>query len=480
MRKSANQLGNPDLGENYQKFLKRGAVTVPSADYFPTLNLLEEYGASLILLPQLVGSGSLPVYHPNDGSADFTVSRDSIGTYFDRDGILRIAQPNEPRLDYDPETREFKGVLVEPSSANLFLWSEKMNNNFWFYNQFSTGIFNFGIGPDGNLSATRFGAGTFSDGGKSIGNGSTFNNSQIIVPVNSLVTMSIFVKKLEVRYVSLSVSGNNIDNTIRIITTFDLDTGTRTNIIRGTSTSNPLGEASSSIQKLPNGWYKITLTDRLQNDSTLARGSLSLHNIPNPTIFNGYPGNDDGVLIWGAQLELGSRATSYIPTSGATVTRFQDDIRRNNISHLIGQIEGSVFVEFKFNTLNDGVVRRIFYMNESSHSNSISIERTGVNLLRFTIRVNSEVQNINIETGILDKNYRIVVNYSEDVIKIFMNGILLRNVINLVGIMDSINNIGFLRLDGGGIGVSDSPIKSFSLFTRTLTDEEAINLTKQN
>jgi hypothetical protein len=119
MRKSANQLGNPDLGENYQKFLKRGAVTVPSADYFPTLNLLEEYGASLILLPQLVGSGSLPVYHPNDGSADFTVSRNSIGTYFDRDGILRIAQPNEPRLDYDPITREFKGVLVEPQVTNL-------------------------------------------------------------------------------------------------------------------------------------------------------------------------------------------------------------------------------------------------------------------------------------------------------------------------------------------------------------------------
>jgi hypothetical protein len=48
---------------------------------------------------------------------------------------------------------------------------------------------------------------------------------------------------------------------------------------------------------------------------------------------------------WGAQVELGSVATSYIPTTTEAVTRSADIIRKTGITSLIGQSEGTVYFE---------------------------------------------------------------------------------------------------------------------------------------
>jgi hypothetical protein len=51
------------------------------------------------------------------------------------------------------------------------------------------------------------------------------------------------------------------------------------------------------------------------------------------------------VLAWGAQLEAGSYATSYIPTLAASVTRVADAASKTGISSLIGQTEGTIYAE---------------------------------------------------------------------------------------------------------------------------------------
>jgi hypothetical protein len=53
----------------------------------------------------------------------------------------------------------------------------------------------------------------------------------------------------------------------------------------------------------------------------------------------------DGTWVWGAQVEAGAYATSYIPTLGASVTRVVDAASKTGISSLIGQTEGTLFVE---------------------------------------------------------------------------------------------------------------------------------------
>jgi hypothetical protein len=52
------------------------------------------------------------------------------------------------------------------------------------------------------------------------------------------------------------------------------------------------------------------------------------------------------------QLEAGSYATSYIPTTSASVTRNADVISKTGISSLIGQTEGTVFIDFYVNNLS--------------------------------------------------------------------------------------------------------------------------------
>jgi len=53
------------------------------------------------------------------------------------------------------------------------------------------------------------------------------------------------------------------------------------------------------------------------------------------------------VHIWGVQLELGSVATSYIPTEGSTVTRGADTVSRTSATSLIGQVSGTIYLEYE-------------------------------------------------------------------------------------------------------------------------------------
>jgi hypothetical protein len=59
------------------------------------------------------------------------------------------------------------------------------------------------------------------------------------------------------------------------------------------------------------------------------------------------------IQLWGVQVELGAYATSYIPTLAASVTRVADAASKTGISSLIGQTEGTVFMDFIAQTSTD-------------------------------------------------------------------------------------------------------------------------------
>jgi len=68
------------------------------------------------------------------------------------------------------------------------------------------------------------------------------------------------------------------------------------------------------------------------------------------TIFAG--DGTSGVYLWGAQLEAGSFATSYIPTLASTVTRSADVASVNTLSPWFNATEGTLFAEFDFIGVN--------------------------------------------------------------------------------------------------------------------------------
>jgi hypothetical protein len=127
----------------------------------------------------------------------------------------------------------------------------------------------------------------------------------------------------------------NANSAFNARSTFDL--------VAGTVASTSAGTAS--ITAVGNGWYRCvvigtatttgTNTLFFQLSNTSASADVS------------YTGDGtSGIFIWGAQLEAGAFATSYIPTVASTVTRSADVATINTLSPFFNATEGTMFAQF--------------------------------------------------------------------------------------------------------------------------------------
>jgi len=233
-----------------------------------------------------------------------TFTRDSIGTYTDELGIIRTAPNNTPRFDHDPETGESLGLLIEESRTNRFVnsipgtvWS-KTNVGSVTTN---TTTANYATAPDGTTTATRW----------QWNIGSTGSDRAILrqgtgsLGSSTLVTLSIYLKS---------------------------NTGSNQSIALHAD-----GSASSSTSvTVTTEWkrFRFTYTSAIGiNNGVEAKGGLTA--------------SSGDILVWGAQMEIGGFPTSYIPTSGSTVTRAADfaTINGTNFTEIFNTLEGTFFAE---------------------------------------------------------------------------------------------------------------------------------------
>ena len=143
-----------------------------------------------------------------------------------------------------------------------------------------------------------------------------------VYPSTGVHTFTAFYKNLDGDSVLIRLDGGG--NTANC--TVDLTTNTLVN-----SGANII---SSNITQLSDGWIRVSVTANILSTSWV----LDAVNLFSISV-------GSSVYIWGAQLEVGSYATSYIPTSGSTVTRNQDIFTRDGIGSLINSTEGVLFVE---------------------------------------------------------------------------------------------------------------------------------------
>lgn len=246
-----------------------------------------------------------------------TFERSSSATYVDENGIIQTAGTDVARFDHNPATGESLGLLIEEQRTNYYSNSE--NFTVWTTDGVTTVTTNQTTSPSGDNTADKM-VGPyiyryFSGGGNPISTGTT-------------VTFSVFVKNNGANTLNISIYSHPATSSVSGI-----------NLSTGTVTSG-----SAVIVPYPDGWYRVSLTH------TASTGDLfgAIEGL-------GGSGASQSLYIWGAQVEVGSFASSYVPTSGSTATRNADyaSITGTNFSNWYNSLEGTFVAECDRG--NDGV-----------------------------------------------------------------------------------------------------------------------------
>lgn len=227
-------------------------------------------------------------------------------TVINSSGLVAPINADLPRFDYDPITLACKGLLIEEARTNLFLYSAEFDNAYWPKTR-STITANATTSPDGTVTGDKL--------VENIDN-STHLISRVDTTTNtSANTWSIYAKASERPSINISV---------REGTTFLRSASATFNLSAGTVGAVAVAGGASgtaTIQNAGNGWYRCSLTVTLGGVNTNSQVFFQTNNGSSSS----YQGNGtSGIFIWGAQLELGAFATSYIPTTTTAVTRNAD------------------------------------------------------------------------------------------------------------------------------------------------------------
>jgi hypothetical protein len=146
------------------------------------------------------------------------------------------------------------------------------------------------------------------------------------------------------------------------------------------------------------GLITFTLTanwTRLTTTQTAVASGSNIFQIGNRGTFTA--DNSVSVDLWGAQVETGSVATSYIPTTTGSITRNADVISVSGaVSGSIGQTEGTIYVEFEHTS--NTAERRLIALSDGTATNRCFIWAQN-NTLYMQIRGSDKIIVNPIPTG---------------------------------------------------------------------------------
>lgn len=279
------------------------------------------YGASGV-----TSAPSLDLVFTRSDSLDtrITFTRTTAATRTNAAGLIEAVAIDAPRFDYDPVTLAPKGLLIEEQRTNLLTYSEQFNNVVWGKTRSSITA-NAIISPDGALDADKLVIDTTASTTHNIG-----ENFSVIS--GTAYTWVVYAKAGEISQINMRFSAQFPSGN----TTFDCSTVTVTN--GGSITA-------SSITPVGNGWYRCAFT---QTASTSGTASSQIFLAQNGVIMIPTGDGTSGIYIWGAQLEAGAFATSYIPTVASQVTRAADVavMTGTNFSSWYNQSEGTFVAQW--------------------------------------------------------------------------------------------------------------------------------------
>jgi len=332
------------------------------------------------------------------------------------------------RFDHDPVTLACKGLLIEETKTNLCLRSENFGTTWSTFNS-STSLISQDA-PNGDPSAYSVVENTGPN------EHSIFQSIAFAGTTN--YTFSVFVKAGSRNFVSLveQSSGGAVRRTF-----FNLSTG-----VVGTKNASH----TASTQQLPNGWWRliISFTSGTAASANIAIELASADNV------SSYIGNGSGnVFLWGAQLEAGAFATSYIPTTTATAARGADvcSITSSEFNSFYNQSEGTFLSSTQLFSVGNDYSARYWNVSEPSTGSFMRVSvfsQTSTQELSFLVSPTSSIDST--VNSVTSRASRVAGAYQANNARIVKNGTL--------GILDtsvtpytSFNNLGIMTSASGTI-----------------------------
>ena len=277
-----------------------------------------------------------------------------------------------PRIDY---TNGEPSILLEPSRTNKLPYSQDFTDSGWLKSgsTISTGF----LSPEGINNASKLTA--------------TNTDPYLLYSVSGITDL-IYAASIYIKGTSTSIGKTARLWIIRDNVVFHSEDFTITNIWQRISTTKTFTTTPSSFVS-----FRVDL--------------------PNTDVAVG-----NETLIYGAQLEVGSYATSLIHTSGSAVTRSADAVTNAGNSDLFNDSEGVLYVDFSaLSTTGRDEMRFLI-------SNGTNNERVQIGLQTndtfYASVITSNVASAVFTTTLSDvtiKN-KLAISYKENLCKFFING----------------------------------------------------------
>ena len=387
--------------------------------------------------------GSLLGFNDQNGNykpIPFDFTRATTATRVNRDGLIEEVQSGVPRIDFSGDG----SLLLEPQRTNLFQRSEEFDNAYWSKSR-ATVTANQVTSPDGNVNADYL-----EQQSGQTNRGAAF---RLITYSAASYSLSVFAKKKEKTFINLSEASTG---SIKA-TWFDLDNG----VVGTTNASH-----TAKIEDYGDGWYRcsIVFTANAGSASTL----FYLSDTDNSTTVT----DSGGIYIWGAQLEVGSYATSIIKTSGSAVTRNADSYYVDNIGQTTAY---TIFIDYNnLEQADTSFQDYISFQASGSVQDGLRAEGVGSEWRLYGYNIIGSVTFPIV--GSINKNKKAIV-ISTDGIKLFEDGALTTQ--DLSGM--TIPALGAIVSRRGTSSPYPTEIKQsynqLMIFPTALTDSECIELT---
>ncbi len=328
---------------------------------------------SLAMIPSGYKEEKLYSFLPNTDDGDFTFSRGSNATRVNKDGLIEEVAINIPRLDYSHSS--CPSLLLEPTRTNLLPYSEDYSTS--TYNAIGSVVTESNqIDPRGTNTAYKL---------------TNFASTNDRLDGNSTMTAVDGVTYTYSAYYKGS-------GTIRI----------------NCSTTTGVGGGGEKDILLTDEWKKEEISFTASNPTGAVKSHVAITRTAN---------NDAIVYVAFSQIEEGSYATSYIPTTdGIIATRLQDVCTNAGDSSTFNSEEGVLFAEIS--ALADDGTYRLMSIEDASNSFIYLGYKDTSNVVRARMEVGG-VTSFNMEYVLSDETEfnKVAVKWKVNDFALWVNGV---------------------------------------------------------